>query len=173
MSPSSSHRRRPFPAFGHDAVANHSPAVEEHTERMDATTLRSVELSRTAPGTFRAVNVRGGTLDIVSDGSPTFTPVELLLAAIGACSGMDVEAITGKRAAPDEFAMTVAGDKIRDESGNRLVNLSLTFRVAFPEGVGGDAARVVLPDAVRMSHDRLCTVSRTVEVGSPIATSVE
>ena len=136
------------------------------------TTQRSVELTRTAPGTFRAVNVRGGELDIASDGSPTFTPVELLLAAIGACSGMDVDAITGKRAAPDQFAITVTGNKIRDAGGNRLVDLLLTFRVVFGADAGGDAARAVLPDAVRMSHDRLCTVSRTVEVGSSIATAI-
>jgi uncharacterized OsmC-like protein len=139
---------------------------------MDATTQRSVELTRTAPGAFRAVNVRGGELDVASDGSPTFTPVELLLAAIGACSGMDVDAITGKRGAPDQFAVTVTGNKIRDGDGNRLVDLLLTFRVVFPDDAGGDAARAVLPDAVRMSHDRLCTVSRTVEVGSSIATAI-
>jgi putative redox protein len=37
----------------------------------------------------------------------------------------------------------------------------------------GDAARAVLPDAVKKSHDRLCTVSRTVELGTPIATRIE
>jgi uncharacterized OsmC-like protein len=139
---------------------------------MDPDTLRTVELERTGTGTFRATNERGGTLDIASDSSPTFTPVELLLAAIGACTGMDVDAITSRRAEPDEFAITVAGHKIRDAGGNRLTDIAVTFRVSFPTGGAGDAARNVLPEAVRRSHDRLCTVSRTVQLGSPVRTTV-
>jgi putative redox protein len=42
------------------------------------------------------------------------------------------------------------------------------FQALFPAGERGDAARVLLPEAIRRSHDRLCTVSRTVELGTPI-----
>jgi putative redox protein len=49
----------------------------------------------------------------------------------------------------------------------------VTFRVAFPAGEAGDAARAVLPDIVRQSHDRLCTVSRTIELGTPVSTRIE
>jgi putative redox protein len=31
----------------------------------------------------------------------------------------------------------------------------------------------VLPDVVKKSHDRLCTVSRTIEIGTPITTRIE
>ena len=48
----------------------------------------------------------------------------------------------------------------------------MTFDVAFPDDDGGRAAAEVLPDAIARSHDRLCTVSRTVEIGTPVATSV-
>ena len=140
---------------------------------MASDTLRTVALDRTGAGTFRATNVRGGTVEIASDGSPTFTPVELLLVAIGACTGMDVDAITARRAVPDDFAITVDGHKIRDAGGNRLTGIAVTFRVSFPDGDGGDAARAVLPEAVRRSHDRLCTVSRTVELGTPVTTTVQ
>jgi uncharacterized OsmC-like protein len=54
-----------------------------------------------------------------------------------------------------------------------MTNLELTFRIRFPEGEAGDAARALLPDAVAKSHDRLCTVSRTVELGSPIKPVIE
>jgi putative redox protein len=40
--------------------------------------------------------------------------------------------------------------------------------VEFPASEAGDAAREVLPSAVQRSHDRLCTVSRTVELGTPV-----
>jgi hypothetical protein len=44
--------------------------------------------------------------------------------------------------------------------------------VSFPEGPGGDAARELLPGAVRRSHDSLCTVGKTVELGTPITTEI-
>jgi len=134
-------------------------------------TLRSVTLERTALGEHVVHNNRGGKLRIVSGGADddAFTPVELLLAAIGGCTGMDVDYILSKRAEPTEFTVTVTGDKIRDETGgNRMTNLHVTFNVSFPAGPDGDRAREMLPRAVKMSHDRLCTVSRTVELGSPI-----
>jgi uncharacterized OsmC-like protein len=49
----------------------------------------------------------------------------------------------------------------------------VTYRVRFPAGQAGDAARAVLPDIVRKSHDRLCSVGRTIEAGTPIATRVD
>lgn len=49
----------------------------------------------------------------------------------------------------------------------------VTFRIRFPESEDGDKARALLPEAVRKSHDRLCTVSRTVELGTPITDRIE
>jgi uncharacterized OsmC-like protein len=118
-------------------------------------------------------NARGGTNTVgVGDGAD-FSPVELLLAAIGGCTGADVDYITSKRAEPESFVVEVSGNKIKDESGgNRMVDLAVELRVTFPEGAAGDAARDMLPRAARMSHDRLCTVSRTVELGTPVDTRV-
>jgi putative redox protein len=137
-------------------------------------TLRSVTLQRTSLGQYEVRNARGGTMTIgVGDGTD-FTPVELLLAALGGCTGADVDHIVSKRAEPDSFTVHVTGDKVRDETGgNRLVNLAVELRVTFPEGAAGDAAREALPRAARMSHDRLCTVSRTVTLGTPVDTRTE
>jgi putative redox protein len=135
-------------------------------------TLRSVSISRTAPGRFSATNVRGGRMEFGSGDDEEFTPVELLLVAIGGCSGVDVDLITGRRAQPDSFVVDVQAEKIRDEGGNRLTDVVVTFHVAFPSGEAGDAARAVLPDAVKRSHDRLCTVSRTVELPTPVTSVV-
>jgi len=49
----------------------------------------------------------------------------------------------------------------------------VTFRLKFPDGEGGDAARALLPEAVQRSHDRLCTVSRTVQLGTAVTTRIE
>ena len=132
-------------------------------------TLRSVELTRIGDQRYQATNARGGSVFFGSGGEdPDFTPVEMLLAAIAGCSAVDVDLITGKRATADTFEVRASGDKIRDEQGNRMVNLTVTFDVSFPGGEAGDAAREMLPRAIEMSRDRLCTVSRTVQVGEPV-----
>ena len=68
--------------------------------------------------------------------------------------------------------MEVGAEKIRDTAGSRLTDIAVTFHVSFPEGEGGDAARALLPGAVRRSHDSLCTVGKTVELGTPITATI-
>ena len=136
-------------------------------------TVRSVDIQRTSVGRYVARNVRGGSISMGTGDEDSFTPVELLLAAIGGCTAIDVDLITSRRAEPNEFFVKVTGDKIRDEAGgNRMENLTVEFTVGFPEGKAGDAARETLPRSVQMSHDRLCTVSRTVELGTPVSIAI-
>lgn len=134
---------------------------------------RTVTITRTSAGRYAAVNSRGGTLEFGTGDVADFTPVELFLAGIGGCTAVDVDVFTTRRAEPESFVVQVDGEKVRDESGNRMEELSVTFKVRFPPGEGGDAARVLLPEAVSRSHDRLCTVSRTVELGARVDTRVE
>ncbi len=85
---------------------------------------------------------------------------------------MDVDIATARHAEPARFSVTVRGDKVSDDLGNRLTNLEVAFTVDFPDGEGAERARAILPRAVKASHDRLCTVSRTVETGTPVTTTV-
>jgi len=130
--------------------------------------LRTVELSRIGFARFKATNGRGGVLPIGSGDDPDFTPVELLLAAVAGCSAIDVDYITVKRSDPASFDVHIEADKVRDEDGNHLANLKVVFDVSFPEGDGGDAARSVLQSAIERSRDRICTVSRTVVLPTPV-----
>lgn len=132
---------------------------------------RSVSMTRVSKGVFDVTNVRGGTMRIGGDG-PDFTPVELLLAAIAGCSAVDVDYITTKRTQPETFTVDASGEKLRDDSGNFMGGLEVTFSVTFPEGEDGDRAREMLPKAIAMSHDRLCTVTRTVELATPVRSSL-
>ena len=134
---------------------------------------RSVGVERTSPGQFTATNERGGRIDFGTGDGGDFTPTELFLAAVGGCTAIDVDILTSRRAAAQAFAVTVDATKVRDDDGNRLTDVVITFRVVFPDGPEGDAAREVLPEAVQRSHDRLCTVGRTVELATPIATRIE
>jgi hypothetical protein len=50
-----------------------------------------------------------------------------------------------------------------------MQDLTVVFTAAFPAGADGDWAREALPHSLQQSHDRLCTVSRTVELGTPVS----
>jgi putative redox protein len=134
---------------------------------------RSVRLERSANSRYVVTNDRGGQIRIGKGEGTDFTPVDLLLTAVGGCTAVDVDLLTSRRAEPEKFEVLVDANKVRDETGNHLSDIVVTFRIRFPDGEDGDKARSLLPDAVRKSHDRLCTVSRTVELGTPIADRIE
>lgn len=134
---------------------------------------RSVSVGRVAGGVFAVANDRGGQVTMGTGSGTDFTPTELLLAAIGGCTAIDIDILTSRRAEPDAFEVRVDAEKVRDADGNRLTDIEVTYRIRFPAGERGDAARALLPDAVRKSHDRLCTVGRTVEIATPITTRIE
>lgn len=134
---------------------------------------REVTIDRVANGRFCAVNSRGGRLGFGTGDGPDFTPTELLLAALGGCTAIDVDILTSRRAEPESFQVAVGADKVRDTGGNHLTGIEVRFRIAFPGGQAGDEARAMLADVVQKSHDRLCTVGRTIELGTPIAARTE
>ena len=135
---------------------------------MSEETLRRLDLTQTGDGRYQAINVRGGVLPIGRGEDTDFTPVELLLAALAGCTAIDVGLITGKRARAEAFDVHVEGHKVRDEGGSHLVDLEVTLAVRFPDGEDGDRAREVLPRAIQQSADRLCTVGRTLQLGTAI-----
>jgi len=137
------------------------------------TTHRTLTVERVAAGRFAAVNSRGGRIFFGTGDDDEFTPTELLLVAIGGCTAIDIDILASRRAEPESFEVVVDADKVRDDGGNHLTNVEITYRISFPAGQDGDKARSVLPEAVRQSRDRLCTVGRTVELPTPIATRIE
>lgn len=139
---------------------------------MTADNLRSISLTRTEKGAYEAVNARGGRLPFGDGGSTDFTPVELLLVAMAGCSAIDVDYLTSRLAEPTGFEVAAESEKLSDEQGNHLGEVRISFDITFAEGEGGDAARTRLPDAVARSRDRLCTVSRTVQLSAPVTYTV-
>jgi uncharacterized OsmC-like protein len=142
-------------------------AAETEPQLSDQT-LRSIDLHQIGEHRWKATNHRGGGVSIGPGGDPDFTPVELLLAALAGCGAADLDHITGKRAPFETFRARAEGHKVRDEGGNHMVRLTVTFDVTFPEGEDGDAAREIMPRTVQQIQDRLCTVARTITLGDPV-----
>jgi putative redox protein len=146
--------------------------MTDETRDRTSPSWRGIEVTRTGDGRFQAVNERGAVIPLASGDTSDFTPVELLLAALAGCAAVTVESITSRRATPTSFVVAAEGHKIRDDGGNRMVDLRVSLDVAFPDGPDGDSAREALPRAVQQTHDRICTVSRTVELGEPVEYAV-
>jgi len=134
---------------------------------------RTVTVRRVTSGRFAVRNDRGGEIAFGTGDGTEFTPTELLLAAVGGCTAIDADILTSRRAEPEAFEVRVDAEKVRDAEGNRLTDIVVTFRISFPATAAGDEARAILPDVVRKSHDKLCTVGRTIEIGTPITTRIE
>jgi putative redox protein len=135
---------------------------------MSETSQRRVTLTRESLGSYVATNRKGATLRFGSSTEETFSPVELLLTAIAGCSGIDLDYMTSRRAEPLRFEVTSQAEAVKDESGNSLQDIRVSFSLAFPEGEDGDKARARIPSALRTSHDRTCTVARTIEAGTKV-----
>lgn len=134
----------------------------------ESSTLRSVHIVRTGPMEYRAENSRGGVITFGEGQNIDFTPVELLLVALGGCNAITVEALT-KRAEPRRFDISVEGHKVKDAEGASVMeNLTVTLDIAFDHDEAGTKMAERVPDAIEKSHHKLCTVSRTVEKASPV-----
>ena len=98
---------------------------------------RSVRLERIENSRYVAINDRGGQISMGKGEGTDFTPVDLLLAGIGGCTAVDVDILTSRRAEPDAFEVLVDAEKVRDDAGNRLTDIVVTFRIKFPAGGAG------------------------------------
>src|SRR3954463_12470423 len=112
---------------------------------------RFVALERVAKGCYRATNKDGDSL-LVGECDGSFSPVELMLTALAACSAIDVDYIVGKRDEPTTFRLRAEANKVHDTAGNRLTDIVVTFDARFADTEAGKAADEVMPRAVRQSH---------------------
>src|SRR5699024_1698586 len=123
---------------------------------------RSIELTRIAENHYRATAPSGASIEF-GRGEGLMTPVELLLAAVAGCSSIDVDTVTGRPAAPARFGVAAAADKIVEDGASRVDDVPLVFDRAFPDDEDGRKADARIERLVGLSHDKYCTVSRTVE----------
>ncbi|HET7138705.1 MAG TPA: OsmC family protein [Arthrobacter sp.] len=134
-------------------------------------TLRSVELTRTETSRYTARNGAGAEIEF-GHGEGLLSPVELLLAAIAGCSAIDVDTVTARSAEPTSFRVAATGHKVVEDGANRVDGLHLSFNIAFPDTADGHKAAGMVERLVNLSHDKYCTVSRTVERGTAVSHEV-
>lgn len=116
-----------------------------------------VNVERTDDGGFRATNERGAVVAIGAGDQPgVFSPVELLLAALGGCEIVTVEPLTAKRGHRlVKLAITVSAQKVEP---TRLGPVTGTYQVELP--VGDEQADEVFRAVAARVHERHCTVGR-------------
>lgn len=133
--------------------------------------LRQVSLERLSSMRYRATNPEGASVEF-GQGEGLMTPVELLLAAIAGCSSIDVDAATTRRTEPERFAVAAQGEKLVENGASRMDNIHLSFDLAFPDSEEGRKAAGMVERIVKLSHDKYCTVSRTVELGAAVSSTI-
>ncbi|MFI0349860.1 OsmC family protein [Actinomadura sp. 9N407] len=121
--------------------------------------MTAVNVQRTEDG-FEATNDRGARVAIGSpDEEGVFSPVELLLAALGGCELVTVEPLTAKRGHRlVRLAATVRADKIATST---LGTITIEYDVELPEG--DEKAAEVFQAVARRVNERYCTVGNALK----------
>src|SRR3712207_3998412 len=102
---------------------------------------RTISLERLRKARYLARNPRGGELEFGQGDDEAFSPVELLLAAIAGCNAIDVDYMTAKRAEAEQLDVVASAVKVRDENGNRLVDITLRISARSEERREGKEGR--------------------------------
>jgi uncharacterized OsmC-like protein len=120
---------------------------------------RHLQMTVNHDDTVTVTNKHGTELLVDCDGVRGLSPLELLLAALGACSAVDFALLMKKqRDAVERMHLEVEGDK----EATRMQWLRVTYHV----GDGHDP-RKVERSRFKVAND-LCTVSRSVASGTPV-----
>jgi putative redox protein len=114
-----------------------------------------VTVERTGDDDYVAHNGKGASLAFGASSERLFSPVEMLLAALGGCNIVTVEPLTSQRGHRlTKLVIVVEAEKIKV---NQLGPITATYEVVLPAD-DPDAAQVFRDVAERV-HERHCTVS--------------
>ncbi len=134
----------------------------------------TIELSRVDDNfCMEAVNDQGNK--IVMDGSPAdgghdggMRPMQVLLAAMGGCSAVDVVTILRKQREPlNDISITITGEREKDKVPALYTEVHAHFRLY------GNIDRDKAEKAVALSVGKYCSVAKTLEKSATITYTVE
>jgi putative redox protein len=113
---------------------------------------------------FEAITAHG-SVDLASgldEPGNGVTPMELLAAALGGCTAMDVVSILVKMRQPlESFTVEVSGERAEDHP-RRFTSLEVVYRLR------GDLDERKVERAVSLSEERYCSVEATLKPAVPI-----
>ncbi|GIH11141.1 hypothetical protein Rhe02_92080 [Rhizocola hellebori] len=119
--------------------------------------MAKVNVIRTLDGDYVGSNERGARVAIGSsteDG--VFSPVELLLIALGGCELVTIEPLTAKRGHRlVKLEVTVTAEKVEP---TKLGSITSTYEIELPED--DDEAAEVFKSVAHRVHENHCTVGR-------------
>lgn len=82
---------------------------------------------------------------------------------VAECSTVNVDIVNSRRAEPKAFDVHVEGDRVNEDGASRLSEVHVGFDLSFPDTPEGNQARRMVDNLICISHEKDCTVSRTVE----------
>jgi putative redox protein len=112
------------------------------------------------PFHFHATNEEGQTLtmDGAQENAKGLRPMQLLLAALGGCSGIDVVSILEKQHyIPTDITITLNGTREKDVIPSLFKEIFITFSIE------GDIPLDKVLRAVQLSLEKYCSVAKTLE----------
>lgn len=127
---------------------------------------RSVTLRWTGGQRFEGRNAAGAETSVDGGGESGASPVELLLEAVAACSGIDVVEILRKGRQEVEGLEVEAAGTRREEPPRRYTSLRFLFRVS------GDVDPEKAERAVSLSLETYCSVFHSLDPALREATDV-
>lgn len=122
---------------------------------------------------LQATNETGNTLE--TDGSPkvggsnqAFRPMQMVLAAIGGCSSIDVISILKKQRQPlDDIKISVSGEREEGVVPALFTDIHVHYKLY------GDLNQAKAEKAIQLSMDKYCSVSKMIEKVATITWSYE
>jgi putative redox protein len=124
-----------------------------------------VTLAWKSEGLLFEASTAHGSVDLASgldEPGNGVTPMELLAAALGGCTAMDVVSILVKMRQPlESFSVEVSGERA-EEHPKRFTSLEVVYRLK------GDLDERKVERAIGLSEERYCSVEATLKPSVPI-----
>jgi putative redox protein len=126
-------------------------------------TIRTATLDHVGALDFRAVSGTGRTIDFGDVEQGYLSPVETVLVALGACTGMDVISIaTKKRQTVDAYRVHVRGDQ-RAEYPQVFTEIEVVH-----EMTGRNLSVGAIRRSIELSATKYCPVSAMISAGATV-----
>lgn len=129
--------------------------------------VREVTVGWTEGMRFEARTAAGAVAVLDGEGRLSPSPVEMLLASLGGCLGIDVVEILRKgRSEPEALSVELRGER-REEAPRSFRRIEVTFRLR------GDVPSQKAERAVELSLRKYCSVYHTLDPDVELVTRIE